>query len=268
MPVKIRLQRKGRKKRPFYHIVAADVRAPRDGKFIERLGFFNPVENPGIVRIDVDRVLYWIKCGAQPTPTVKSLLSKTGVLYRKHLLRGVDKGALSQEQADRMYEEWLNGKAKKTNLIVALEAWKEDGDGAPSGAKIRKPAMGPGDEAVKEEAPAPVEEAKEEAPVPVEEAKEEAPAYDGKYAKFGAEDLKVVEGIGPKIEEALKAGGVGNWEALASADVEKLKEILTNAEGNFAAHDPGTWPKQAQMAHEGKFEELEKWQDELDGGKE
>lgn len=112
MPVKLRLQRKGRKRRPFYHIVAADARASRDGKYIERIGWFNPVTNPGVVEIDRDAAIRWLKNGAQPTTTVKSILRHSGVLYKKHLLRGVEKGALTEEQANEMFSDWLKKKAK------------------------------------------------------------------------------------------------------------------------------------------------------------
>ncbi|KUK57119.1 MAG: 30S ribosomal protein S16, partial [Bacteroidetes bacterium 38_7] len=87
----MRLQRFGKKGQPFYHIVVADGRAPRDGRFIEKLGTYNPLTNPADIRIDMDRAIYWLNVGAQPTDTVKALLSYKGVLLRRHLLRGVEK---------------------------------------------------------------------------------------------------------------------------------------------------------------------------------
>jgi len=119
MPVRLRLQRHGRKRKPFYHIVAADSRAPRDGRYIERIGFYNPNHHPAIVEIDRDKALGWLKNGAQPTNTVNSILSHTGVLYKKHLQRGVDKGAFSQEEADRRFEAWLGDRAKKKDLPIS-----------------------------------------------------------------------------------------------------------------------------------------------------
>ncbi len=113
MAVKIRLQRKGRKKRPFYHIVVADARAPRDGRFIERLGTYNPMTKPATIDLDRDLAFDWLMKGAQPTETARAILRFKGVLYRKHLNRGVSKGALSQEQADKMYDEWVEAKDAK-----------------------------------------------------------------------------------------------------------------------------------------------------------
>ncbi len=289
MAVKIRLQRKGRKKRPFYHIVAADARSKRDGRFIERLGFYNPIQDPAEVSINTDRVLYWIKCGAQPTQTVKSILSKTGILYRKHLLRGVAKGAISQDVADQKFDEWVRKKSKQSKLKMTLIDWLEKEE-ASSGAIIRKPAMNE-EKSAKAEAPKAKAEAggddtkslleqvqalAAQATAKAESikdavsdvAEEETPPATGIGKGKKPTDLKIVEGVGPKIEEALKAGGVNSWAELAGSSVDALKKILTEAEGNFGFHDPTTWPRQAAMAVEGKWAELEKWQDELDGGKE
>lgn len=118
MAVRLRLQRHGKKGRPFYHIVATDGRAPRDGKLIEKIGTYNPVTNPAEVVLDVDKAVNWLRKGAQPSDTVRSILSFKGVLYRNHLLKGVDKGALTQEQADARYNVWLEQKeAKHENEI-------------------------------------------------------------------------------------------------------------------------------------------------------
>ena len=114
MPVKIRLQRKGRRKRPFYHIVIADSRAPRDGKFIEKIGTYNPMTVPATIELDGTAAYQWLLKGAQPTDTVRSILRFKGVLYRKHLQRGVDKGALTQEQADEKFDAWIADKESKT----------------------------------------------------------------------------------------------------------------------------------------------------------
>ena len=103
MAVKIRLQRKGRKKAPFYHIVIADSRSPRDGRFIEKIGIYNPITKPATVEIDRDKAFEWLMKGAQPTDTLNAILRYKGVLYRKHLSRGVSKGALTQEKACLLY---------------------------------------------------------------------------------------------------------------------------------------------------------------------
>jgi small subunit ribosomal protein S16 len=113
MPAKIRLARQGRKRIPYYHIVVADSRAPRDGKYIERLGKYYPRTNPATIELDFDRALYWLQTGAQPTDTCRSLLSGQGVLYKNHLLKGVKKNALTEEQAEAKYKAWFEDKEKK-----------------------------------------------------------------------------------------------------------------------------------------------------------
>jgi small subunit ribosomal protein S16 len=113
MPVKIRLQRHGKKGKPFFHIVVADSRAPRDGRFIERIGNYNPITDPATIEINNDRALDWLMKGAQPTETTKAILSYRGILYRAHLAKGVAKGMLTQEQADAKFEAWSQEKASK-----------------------------------------------------------------------------------------------------------------------------------------------------------
>ena len=122
MPAKIRLQRHGKKGQPFYHIVVADSRSPRDGKFIEKLGTYNPLTNPAQINIKFDRALYWYSVGAQPTDTARSLLSKTGVMMKYHLMRGVQKGAMTEEQAEVKFQTWMKEKvAKVANTAKAVE---------------------------------------------------------------------------------------------------------------------------------------------------
>jgi small subunit ribosomal protein S16 len=113
MPLKIRLQRHGRKGKPFYWIVAADSRAKRDGKFIEKLGIYNPTTNPATIELDVDNSVKHLRNGAQPTDTARRILSYKGALLKKHLLGGVDKGALTLEQANEKFEAWLQDKEGK-----------------------------------------------------------------------------------------------------------------------------------------------------------
>ena len=113
MPVKIRLQRHGKKGKPFYWIVAADSRAKRDGKFLEKLGTYNPNTNPATILLDVDRSVKWLHNGAQPTDTAKAILSYKGVLMKKHLLDGVKKGAFDEAEAEKRFEAWLSEKEAK-----------------------------------------------------------------------------------------------------------------------------------------------------------
>jgi len=113
MPVKIRLARHGRKARPFYHIVVADGRAPRDGKYIERIGSYNPMTNPATIDLDLERAVEWLVKGAQPTDTARAILSYEGAMYKKHLLGGVSKGAFDEKAMDTKFEAWKQEKAIK-----------------------------------------------------------------------------------------------------------------------------------------------------------
>ncbi len=121
MAVKIRLARKGRKKLAFYHIVVADSRSPRDGRYIEKIGSYNPITNPATIELDFDKALTWLQNGALPTDTCRAILSYKGVLMKKHLLEGVVKGAFDEAEATRRFEEWIKQneakiEAKKSNL--------------------------------------------------------------------------------------------------------------------------------------------------------
>ena len=118
MPVKIRLSRHGRKKLPFYHIVVADSRAPRDGRFIERIGSYNPVTNPATIELNFDRALDWLQKGAQPTDTCRAILSYKGVLMKKHLLDGVRKGAITLDIAEAKFQTWMTEKDAKVKAKV------------------------------------------------------------------------------------------------------------------------------------------------------
>jgi small subunit ribosomal protein S16 len=132
MATKIRLQRHGRKKRAFFHIVVADSRSPRDGKFIEKLGSYNPITNPATIVLNVDRAAQWLIDGAQPTDTVAAILSYKGASMKKHLQVGVNKGAITQEEADKRFATWLDEKAarveaKKSNLSTEAQKVKAEG---------------------------------------------------------------------------------------------------------------------------------------------
>lgn len=135
MSVKIRLTRRGRKGYAFYHIVVADSRAPRDGRYIERIGSYNPNTNPATIDVDIDKALKWINNGAQPTDTARSLLSAKGVLMKKHLLEGVKKGAFDEAEAERRFQLWLDEKAAKA------QAKKEQLDSKKSQAEKEKLAQ-------------------------------------------------------------------------------------------------------------------------------
>ena len=129
MPVKMRLQRRGKKGSPFFHLVIADGRAPRDGKFIEKIGTYNPTTSPAEINLDFDLALSWLQKGAQPTDTMRAILSYKGVLYKYHLLKGVKKGALTEDQAEEKFQTWLKDKeariAAKAQGIVAKKQENE-----------------------------------------------------------------------------------------------------------------------------------------------
>jgi len=131
MATKIRLQRHGRKKRAFFHIVVADSRAPRDGRFIEKIGTYNPITNPATIVINLEKAVQWMANGAQPSDTARAILSYKGVLYKHHLQVGVRKGAITQEQADAKFAEWMTSKdarisEKRSNLEKASNSRKSD----------------------------------------------------------------------------------------------------------------------------------------------
>ncbi|MGS0748286.1 30S ribosomal protein S16, partial [Halpernia sp. GG3] len=167
MSVKIRLQRHGKKGKPFFHIVVADARARRDGRLIEKIGTYNPVTNPATIELDVNAAVKWLNDGAQPTDTARAILSYKGAMYKKHLLGGVAKGAFDEAEADKKFATWLEEKSKqvegkKSNLTqskadarkAALEAeGKVNQARLDASAKIQAEAKAQAD-AVKAEADA------------------------------------------------------------------------------------------------------------------
>jgi len=161
MPVKIRLARTGRKKLALYNVVVADSRAPRNGRFIEKLGIYNPSTDPGTLTVNDKKVIDWLLKGAQPTDTVRSLLSRDGFMIRKHLQVGVNKGAITQEQADSKYEAWKKEKDKMlTAKFEKLASVKEQNKKAKLDAEIKvKQAK---EEAIKKKNTPPVENKVEE----------------------------------------------------------------------------------------------------------
>lgn len=132
MATRIRLQRHGRKSYAFYSIVIADARAPRDGRFVEKIGTYNPNTNPATVDLNFDRALYWVMTGAQPTDTVRNILSREGVYMKKHLLGGVAKGAFGEAEADAKFEAWKNN---KQSGLAAMRAKEEENK--KDAAKVR-----------------------------------------------------------------------------------------------------------------------------------
>ena len=217
MATKIRLQRGGRKARPIYSIVVADSRAPRDGRFIEKLGSYNPNTNPATIDLNFDSTLTWVMKGAQPTDTARTILSHKGVMMKKHLLEGVRKGALTEEQADAKFEAWTSDKentisVKTESLVSAETAAKAARHAAESEVnKARVAAIAAANAPVAVEAPV-VEEA---APV----AEEAAPVVE--------EAAPVVEEAAPVAEEAAKDAPVA---APAADEAAKDAPVADSAE--------------------------------------
>jgi small subunit ribosomal protein S16 len=201
MATKIRLQRHGKKGKPFYYIVVADARAPRDGRFIERLGSYNPNTNPATIDINFDKALGWINDGAQPTDTCRAILSYNGLLYKKHLQGGVKKGALTQEQADAKFAEWVDQKqgkitGKKSDLSSAKDA-------------ARKAALAA--EAIKKDERAAAILAKNTPAEEVEEVEEEAPVAETEVEEAPVAEAEVEEA--PVAEAAVEEAPVAETEA-------------------------------------------------------
>ena len=208
MPAKIRLARKGKKKKPYYHIVVADSRAKRDGRYIENIGDYNPNTNPATINIDEEKALSWLQKGAQPTETARAILSYKGVLLKKHLLQGVAKGALTEAEADKKHKAWMEEQAKRVEAKVSglnkakedakkkrLAAEKEVKEAKEKEVLAKQSALAAeAENAANEAEEAPAAEAKEEAPAaeakeeaPAAEAKEEAPAAEAKEEAPAAE---------------------------------------------------------------------------------
>ncbi len=210
MAVKLRLQRKGRKASPFYHIVVADARSPRDGRFIEKIGTYNPLTIPATIELNRDAAYDWLMKGAQPTDTVRSILRFKGVLLKKHLQQGVKKGALTQEQADARLLKWMDQKeagiaARREATTEAKRKFVASVDGT---AKVKvKPAPAPPVEEsapAVEDTPAVAEEAVAVAETVVEAAAPVAETVEA-VAETTEEVAAVAEEAAPAAEEAAPA---------------------------------------------------------------
>ncbi|MEN9743237.1 MAG: hypothetical protein RLZZ65_1042 [Bacteroidota bacterium] len=209
MATRIRLQRHGKKGKPFFHLVAADSRAKRDGKFIEKLGTYNPTANPAVIDINFDRTLSWVQDGAEMSDTARAILSYKGVLFKNHLLNGVKKGALTAEQVEERFNKWLADKeAKIENKISGL---------AKNAEKAKADRMAA--EATANAAKAAAIEAKntpevEEAPVAEEAASEEVVAEETATEEVVAEEAPAAE----VVEEAPAAEVVEEAPAAEAAE--------------------------------------------------
>ena len=201
MSVKIRLQRHGKKGKPFYWIVAADARAKRDGRFLEKLGTYNPNTNPATVNLDVDGAVKWLQNGAQPTDTAKTILSYKGAMLKNHLVGGVRKGALTEEQAEEKFQAWLEEKAGKVaskEENVAKEKSEAKAKALEAEKAVNEARVAA---AVEEVAPEVVEEevAQEDAPEAVEEATPEVVAEEAAPEVVEEAAPEVVEEAAPEV---------------------------------------------------------------------
>jgi len=203
MPVKIRLQRHGKKGKPFFWIVAADSRAKRDGRFLEKLGTYNPNTNPATIDINIDNSVQWLQNGAQPTDTARAILSYKGVLLKKHLIEGVSKGALTMEQVEEKFSAWVTEKEQ----AVANKKNKLADDKAKAKAEALK-----AEEAVNQARLAAAEEAAAEAIA--EEATEEA-------IEEAAEDTMEEATEAPAAEETAEAPEATSENSEESAPAEE-----------------------------------------------
>ena len=230
MAVKIRLARRGRKKLALYDVVVADARAPRDGRFIEKLGTYNPNTDPATINVDEEKAFEWVMKGAQPTDTVRAMLSYKGVMMRKHLQIGVNKGAITQEQADKKLADWLKGKedkiaskieklgkAKEEATKERLAAERKVSEARAQALKEKAAGIVAADQAVEA-----AESATEEAPAaeaPAEEAPAaEAPAEEAPAAEAPAEEAPAAEA---PVEEAPAAEAPAEEAPAAEAPVEE-----------------------------------------------
>ena len=238
MSVKIRLQRHGKKQRPFYWIVAADARSKRDGKYLEKLGTYNPNTNPATIELNLDQAVQWLHNGAQPTDTARAILSYKGALMKHHLDGGIRKGALTQEQADAKLAKWLEDKA---NAVTA----KKDGlsktqqDAKAKALKAEKVANDKRIAKAEEAANAPAEVVEEEiaieaAPEVVEE--NVAEATEEVVAEEATPEVEAVA----EVEEAPAAEETATEETATEevvAEVEEAPEVETAADEAPAADE-------------------------------
>jgi small subunit ribosomal protein S16 len=234
MATKIRLQRHGKKGKPFFHIVAADSRAKRDGRFIEKLGTYNPNTNPATIDLNFDETLKWVQTGAEMTDTARAILSYKGILYKNHLIKGIAKGALTEEQVEERFAKWLDEKAgkvtlKKEKLEKAAEKTKADkmkSEAEVSAARAKEieakntPEVeeAPAEEAAAPEAEAPADAPAEEAAAPEAEAPADAPAAEAAAPEAEAPADAPAAEAATEVEAPADAPAAAAPEAEAPAD--------------------------------------------------
>ena len=267
MAVRLRLQRHGKKGKAFYHLVAADARAKRDGRYIEKLGTYNPNTNPATIEVVHDRALHWLQVGAEPSDTARAILKYTGAIYHNHLLNGVKKGALTEAEAQKRFDAWYNEKeakiqAKRDGLSAETEkalkdrmaAEKKLNDDraaalAAAASELAAEAEAAAAEAVAAEAGEAGEEVAEEAPA-AEAVAEEAPAAEAEAAAEAvAEEAPAAEAVeeAPEAEAAEEAP-----EAEAAEEAPEAEAAEEAPEAEAAEEAP-----EAEAAEEEKKDDAE-----------
>jgi small subunit ribosomal protein S16 len=228
MATKIRLQRHGRKGRPIFHIVVADSRAKRDGRYIERLGLYNPNTDPATIDINFDSAVDWVMKGAQPTDTARAILSYKGVLMKKHLLNGVKKGAFDEAEAEKRFDAWMGDKsgrieAKRDKLTKEAEEKRMKALEAEKEANKARAA-----EALEAEAPEIAEETEEANPAPaeaqVEEPSMEAEPVDETSAEAPVAEAETAEPAEEQVEETSAEAPVAEAESAEAEETKAEKE--------------------------------------------
>ncbi len=236
MATRIRLQRHGKKGKAFFHVVAADSRAKRDGKFIEKLGVYNPNTNPATIDINFDRTLHWVQVGAEMSDTARAILSYKGVLYKNHLINGVKKGALTNEQVEAKFAAWLAEKdakisGKKDNLAKKAANEKADKMKAESEANAAKAAA-------VEAKNNPVEEVVEEAPevatsaeevVETEASEEVVETQEEVVAEAASEEVAETEAVEEAASEEVPAAEASAAETTEETSADESSEEETPA---------------------------------------
>ena len=218
MAVKIRLARRGRRKQPYYHIIVADARSPRDGKFIEQIGSYNPMTKPATIDLDREKAYEWLLKGAQPTDTARSILRFKGVMYKKHLQRGVTKGAMTQEEADNLFQEYIA--VKEAKVAARFEQTLKEK------LEFHKKVSGSPKKVYVEEAPATEEQS----------AFHDSGADDKPEAEIATPEVaetaapEAVETAKPEAEEAVEVVAEATVEEATPEAVETAKPEATEAE--------------------------------------
>ena len=240
MAVRLRLQRHGKKGKPFYHLVAADARAKRDGRFIEKLGTYNPNTNPATIEVVHDRALHWLQVGAEPTETARAILKYTGAIYHNHLLNGVRKGAMTEAEAQKRFDAWYNDKqakiqAKRDGLDAAAEKAlkdrmaaekKQNEERAAALAAAASDLAAEAEAAAAEAAAEEAGEAAEEAPA-AEAAAEEAPAAEAAAEEAPAAQATAEEA--PEAEAAAEEAPEAEAAAEEAPEAEEKKDDTAEA---------------------------------------